>query len=121
MAEEKRDPALETEETAVQPEGASPKKKKEPETLESTLYCWTQALVTAVVSVVLLFTFGFPAGKGPPPCQNGEMHLPKWENAFRKKQKWRAARTARPAKKRPHGSRKLHGAAKGTLYSMLMI
>ena len=41
MAEEKRDPALETEETA-----------------EGTLYCWTQALVTAVVSVVLLFTFG---------------------------------------------------------------
>jgi signal peptidase I len=58
MAEEKRDPALETEETAVQPEDASPKKEKEPETLEGTLYCWTQALVTAVVSVVLLFTFG---------------------------------------------------------------
>ena len=58
MAEEKRDPALETEETAVQPQDASPKKEKEPETLEGTLYCWTQALVTAVVSVVLLFTFG---------------------------------------------------------------
>ena len=58
MAEEKRDPALETEETAVQPQDASPKKEKEPETLEGTLYCWTQALVTAVVSVGLLFTFG---------------------------------------------------------------
>ena len=58
MAEEKRDPALETEETAVQPEGTSPKKKKEPETLEGMLYCWAQALITAVVGVVLLFTFG---------------------------------------------------------------
>ena len=51
MAEEKRDPALETEETAVQPQDASPKKEKEPETLEGTLYCWTQALVTAVVAL----------------------------------------------------------------------
>ena len=59
MAEEKRDPALETEETAVQPEDASPKKEKEPETLEGMLYCWAQALITAVVGVVLLFTFAF--------------------------------------------------------------
>lgn len=58
MAEEKRDTELETEETAVQPEDASPKTEKEPETLEATLYCWAQALVTAVVGVVLLFTFG---------------------------------------------------------------
>ena len=58
MAEEKRDPALETEETAVQPQDASPKKEKEPETLEGMIYCWAQALITAVVSVVLLFTFG---------------------------------------------------------------
>ena len=58
MAEEKRDPALETEETAVQPQDASPKKEKEPETLEGMLYCWAQALITAVVGVVLLFTFG---------------------------------------------------------------
>lgn len=58
MAEEKRDTELETGETAVQQEDASPRNKKEPETLEGTLYCWAQALVTAVVGVVLLFTFG---------------------------------------------------------------
>lgn len=58
MAEEKRDTELETEETAVQPEDAAPKTEKEPETLEGMLYCWAQALVTAVVGVVLLFTFG---------------------------------------------------------------
>lgn len=56
MEEEKRDPELETEETAVQQEDASGGKEKE--TLEGTLYCWAQALVTAVVGVVLLFTFG---------------------------------------------------------------
>ena len=33
--------------------------KKEPETLEGMLYCWAQALITAVVGVVLLFTFAF--------------------------------------------------------------
>ncbi len=37
---------------------ASQKKPKEPESTESVLYCWAQALVTAVVGVVLLFTFG---------------------------------------------------------------
>jgi len=37
MAEEKRDPALETEETAVQPQDASPKKEKGPETPQGTL------------------------------------------------------------------------------------
>lgn len=37
---------------------AASRKQKEPETLESLLYCWIQALVTAVVGVVLLFTFG---------------------------------------------------------------
>lgn len=31
---------------------------KKEETLEVSLYCWMQAIVTAVVSVVLLFTFG---------------------------------------------------------------
>ena len=56
MEEEKRDPELETEETAAQQEDASGGKEKE--TLEGTLYCWAQALVTAVVGVVLLFTFG---------------------------------------------------------------
>ena len=54
MEEEKRDPELETEDTAAQQEDAP----KEKETLEGTLYCWAQALVTAVVGVVLLFTFG---------------------------------------------------------------
>lgn len=54
MAEEKRDTELETGEAAVQPENASGGK----ETLETTLYGWAQALVTAVVGVVLLFTFG---------------------------------------------------------------
>lgn len=56
MEEEKREPELETEETAAQQEDAP--KEKEKETLEGTLYCWAQALVTAVVGVVLLFTFG---------------------------------------------------------------
>lgn len=31
---------------------------KKEETMEVSLYCWMQAVVTAVVSVVLLFTFG---------------------------------------------------------------
>ena len=54
MAEEKKDTELEEE--AAQQENASSEKEKE--TLEGTLYCWAQALVTAVVGVVLLFTFG---------------------------------------------------------------
>lgn len=54
MAEEKRDTELEAGEAAVQPENASGGK----ESLEATLYGWAQALVTAVVGVVLLFTFG---------------------------------------------------------------
>lgn len=54
MAEEKRDTELEAGEAALQPENASGGK----ETLETTLYGWAQALVTAVVGVVLLFTFG---------------------------------------------------------------
>ena len=35
---------------------AASRKQKEPETLESLLYCWAQALVTAVVGVVLPMT-----------------------------------------------------------------
>lgn len=53
MEEEKKD--LE----AAAADGAPEEKKKEPETLENTVYCWAQALITAVVGVVLLFTFGF--------------------------------------------------------------
>lgn len=34
-------------------------KEKEPESLESLVYCWAQALTAAVVGVVLLFTFAF--------------------------------------------------------------
>ena len=49
MAEEKKDLELSTEEPAEE--------KKEPESLESTAYCCAQALITAVVGVVLLFTF----------------------------------------------------------------
>lgn len=33
-------------------------KKKKQESLDTTLYCWAQALTTAIVGVVLLFTFG---------------------------------------------------------------
>ena len=51
MAEEKKD----LEQT---PEAESTEEKK-PETMEDTLYSWGQALVTAVVGVVILFTFFF--------------------------------------------------------------
>ena len=45
---------------AASPEAAAPVvEKKEPESVENTIYCWAQALITAVVGVVLLFTFGF--------------------------------------------------------------
>ena len=37
----------------------NPDANKEPETLEGMVYCWAQALIAAVVGVVLLFTFGF--------------------------------------------------------------
>ncbi len=57
MAEEKKELAAPQEETADIP-AAEPEKRKEPETLEGVLYCWAQALITAVVGVVLLFTFG---------------------------------------------------------------
>ena len=57
MAEEKKELAAPQEETADIP-AAGPEKRKEPETLEGMLYCWAQALITAVVGVVLLFTFG---------------------------------------------------------------
>lgn len=36
----------------------APAKEEKRETLDASLYGWTQAVVTAVVSVVLLFTFG---------------------------------------------------------------
>ena len=55
MAEEHK--KLDTPENAASPEQGEA--KKEPETLEGMLYCWAQALITAVVSVVLLFTFAF--------------------------------------------------------------
>ena len=54
MAEEHK--KLDTPENAASPEQGEA--KKEPETLEGMLYCWAQALITAVVGVVLLFTFG---------------------------------------------------------------
>ena len=49
--------ALEAEREDAAPAGQEPEEEKEPETLEGMLYCWAQALITAVVSVVLLFTF----------------------------------------------------------------
>ena len=52
MQEEKKE--LKTENLSAG-ETESGKKK---DTLEGTLYCWAQALVTAVVGVILLFTFG---------------------------------------------------------------
>jgi len=55
MAEEHK--KLDTPENAAYPEQGEA--KKEPETLEGMLYCWAQALITAVVGVVLLFTFAF--------------------------------------------------------------
>ena len=60
MSEEKKDLALE-EETAQGeplPEDPAGEEKKETSSLESNLYTWAQALVIAVVGVVLLFTFG---------------------------------------------------------------
>ena len=55
MAEEHK--KLDIPENAASPEQGEA--KKEPETLEGMLYCWAQALITAVVGVVLLFTFAF--------------------------------------------------------------
>ena len=55
MAEEHK--KLDTPENAASPEQGEA--KKEPETLEGMLYCWAQALITAVGGVVLLFTFAF--------------------------------------------------------------
>ena len=49
--------ALEAEREDAAPAGQEPEEEKEPETLEGMLYCWAQALITAVVGVVLLFTF----------------------------------------------------------------
>ncbi|MBD5149077.1 MAG: signal peptidase I [Oscillibacter sp.] len=60
MSEEKKDLALE-EETAQEeplPEDPAGEEKKETNSLEANLYTWAQALVIAVVGVVLLFTFG---------------------------------------------------------------
>lgn len=61
MAEERNELELEAEEeqAAEAAGGQSPKgKKKEADTPEEILYCWAQAVVSAVVGVVLLFTFG---------------------------------------------------------------
>jgi signal peptidase I len=38
--------------------GAAGETEKKKDSLESTVYCWAQAVVTAVVGVILLFTFG---------------------------------------------------------------
>ncbi len=53
MAEENN--KLDTPENPASPEQGEAK----PESLEGMLYCWAQALITAVVGVVLLFTFAF--------------------------------------------------------------
>ena len=46
-------------ETAGQPEEPTPAPETEPKpSLEGALYCWAQALIVAVASVILLFTFG---------------------------------------------------------------
>lgn len=58
MAEEKKEMEQVSDGVEEQPRDALKKGGKEPETLESTLYTWAQALVIAVVGVVLLFTFG---------------------------------------------------------------
>jgi len=54
MAEEKKDQELSAEGAG---ELQETEKKKEPESWESTAYCCAQALITAVVGVVVLFTF----------------------------------------------------------------
>ena len=60
MSEEKKDLALEEETAQGEPLPKDPagEEKKETSSLESNLYTWAQALVIAVVGVVLLFTFG---------------------------------------------------------------
>lgn len=67
MAEEKKELRAETvpapeAPSAPQPEeneaAGAEEKKEEKETLDGVLYCWAQALISAVVCVVLLFTFG---------------------------------------------------------------
>ncbi len=54
MEEEKKDLEITSPDASLVEE-----KQKRPEPLENTVYCWAQALITAVVGVVLLFTFGF--------------------------------------------------------------
>ena len=51
MAEKKQAPGLAQEAGPAGTEG----KRKEPESLEGTLYCWAQALISAVVGVVFSF------------------------------------------------------------------
>lgn len=66
MDEEKRDIDIEEQDTPVEEE-----QKKEPETLEGMVYCWAQAFISAVVGVVLLFTFVFRLiGVNGPSMQN---------------------------------------------------
>lgn len=67
MSEEKKDLTLEEEtaqegplpeNTAGEAEEDAAEEEKEADSLESNLYTWAQALVIAVVGVVMLFTFG---------------------------------------------------------------
>lgn len=79
MAEEKKEleeiraAAAEQEADALpaEPEEDAQPERQEPESLESVLYGWAQALISAVVAVVLLFTFGVRLiGVSGPSMQN---------------------------------------------------
>ena len=62
MDEEKKDINIEEQDA---------EEKKEPETLEGMIYCWAQAFISAVVGVILLFTFVFRLiGVNGPSMQN---------------------------------------------------
>lgn len=64
MDEEKKD--FDIEEQDIPDE-----EKKKPETLEGMVYCWAQAFISAVVGVILLFTFVFRLiGVNGPSMQN---------------------------------------------------
>ncbi len=57
MSEENRELEQGGEELLADARAAGETEKKK-DSLESTVYCWAQAVVTAVVGVILLFTFG---------------------------------------------------------------
>ncbi len=57
MSEENRELEQGGEEILADARAAGETEKKK-DSLESTVYCWAQAVVTAVVGVILLFTFG---------------------------------------------------------------